>query len=541
MAEKLIPIPLRKPVQEYFTPDFSVGYFTELIDRTDPAYKAPVRGMPYASIRDAKQWVISAFPELYFVRETRWNESDKFVLWIFSSDPKGEDTYNSEDVFDLEDATKPGYTRVYFVRRDVYNAAPSLTPLTPLKTIIALNVTDQGDGYTTTTVTSSNGASITPVVSGGKVVSLVLTAQGSDVTTAPTITIDGDGEGATATAIIQDQSAVLVSQKKTELPDQHPLRNEYVQVVRTYSTLPGTTLTEEEYIPEINAFITTKKTIVANTGQQGSRVGGTGGDDLVVTEYKDIDANRKVEIVSTLPASVIGSTRTFKKVIQYSVPTEIPDTPTLIKAYFIKPPANIIGTIAESLFVSDYAFDYKVKTGYSGPFSADVTRTVSLTAADETPVLYQEQAEFKNIPITLSTNQSATGSAARGKIVELRFPSCIHDAWEIDFGNVFTVIGQRVRVYTDTSHSTIDTGSSIVPGGDHTYLSTDTPSGPTSPLPYGKWDITPIIGSTPLVATFAATSPATVTRGAPIIAAVQSQPWRLGLYINDVYRITIPE
>jgi hypothetical protein len=529
MAEKLIPIPLRKPVQEYLTPDFSVGYFTELIDRTDPAYRTPVRGMPYASIRDAKKWVVDAFPELYFVRESRWNESDKLVLWIFSSDPKGEDTYNSEATFDLEDVTKPGYTRVYFVRRDIYNASPSLTPLTPLKTIIALNVTAQGDGYTEATVTASNGASITPVISGAKIVSLVLTSQGSDVTTAPTITITGNGAGATADAVIQDQSAVLVSQKKLELPEQHPLRNEYVQIVRTYSTLPGTTLTEEEYIPEINAFITIKKTIVANTGQTGIREGGTGGDDLVVTEYKDIDANRRVQIVSTLPNAVIGSTRTFQRVIQFSVPNEIPDTPTLIKAYAIKPPANIIGTIAESEYVTDYAFDYRVKSGYSGPFSATVTRTVSLTAATDTPIRFQEVAEFKNIPITLSTNQGTSGAAARGKIVEIRFPACIHDAWGIDFGNVFTVTGTRIIIYTDTTRTTIES--------DTTYAFGDEP---TTPLPFGRWSIIPVITSTPLTVTFPATSPATIPRGTPIIAAVHSQEWRLGTWINDVYEITLP-
>lgn len=529
--EKLISPPLRKPVQEYLTPDFATGYFTELIDRSDPAYKTPVRGMPYASIRDAKQWVIAAFPNLYFVRESRWRESDQYVLWIFGSDPKGEDTYNSEDTYGLEDTTKPGYTRVYTVRREVYNAAPSLAALSPLKTIIALKVTTQGSGYTSATVTTSNGAASTPVISGGKIVSLVLTAQGSDVTDAPTVTITGDGSGAAATAIIQSQSALLVSQKKVELPEAHPLRNEYVQVVRTYSTLPGHTLKEEEYIPEINDFIYTQKTIVANTGQNGSRTGGTEGADLVVTEYKDIDANLRVQIVSTFPNAIIGSSRTFQKSIQYSVPDEISVQPVLVKAFQIQPPPSVAGTIAEAMLVSDVAFDYRVIRGYSGPFQATVTRTVSMTGPTEVAVRWQESAEFKVIPIVLKYNQGVTGMAARGKILEIRFPSCIHGAWSISVGDVWTVTGQTVYCWEDAAHT-------IVTSGYPKYYPAGTDS--TDVIPYKYWEIVPGITKTPVTATFPATNPATVTRGTPIIAAVHSQEWRGGLFVNDVYRITIP-
>ena len=851
--EKLISPPLRKPVQEYLTPDFSVGYFTELIDRTDPAYKTPVRGMPYASIRDAKQWVISAFPNLVFLKESRWRESDQFVTWTFGTDPAAEDTYNAEVTYSGESAACPIYARLYTVRRDVYDAAPTATPGAPLKTIISLHVTAHGDGYTNATVTASNGAKIAPVISAGQIVSLVLTAQGSDVTIAPTITITGDGSGATATAVIQSQSAVLVSQKKVEFPQDHPLRNEYVQVVRIYETIPGPpltgtvitgegqsgtltrqtvapgttvtpsalmvsgkvepesagksvletvvvtevfpetnlsverpdvtpekfraliptttssevlvgtvalpslsvgdlsksegqltvfkkktattaraavslpvtitqkkttpegqvatvsetlcaegdpsatasatvsfeteklgdgrmvetvqtlpdvfpqasfsaerhdpfarsfvalgtmlpitsveatsegtaaaptlgtediskseqqvtkfkkrtstksratgtlpisttgldttsaygggvvgvietlkdsggftvtpdyktvsanvdpigdgrfvekvtqlpeedewpTLTEYEYIPEIDAFIKIEKTFVKKSEENTpSRTGGTSEADLVVTEFKDHDKWRSIKIVSTFPNSIIGSSRTFIKSIQYSVPDEIVSAPVLIKAYAVTPPPAYIGTIAEGAYVTDYAFDYKVLRGYSGPFQATVTRTISLTSATDVAMCWQERAELKNLPVALSWNQTSSGAAVRGKILELKFPPCIHGVWSIDCGDIFTITGETVQCWDNASHSTVHADYPI------TYTLPTLP--PTTPIPTQYWAITPNITKTPLTATFAATNPATVTRGTPIIAAVHSEIWRGGLYINDVYKITIP-
>ena len=51
------------------------------------------------------------------------------------------------------------------------------------------------------------------------------------------------GDGAVLTAIMQDSAAVLISQKKIELPDDDPLSQEKVRVLRVYQTLPGPYIT----------------------------------------------------------------------------------------------------------------------------------------------------------------------------------------------------------------------------------------------------------------------------------------------------------
>ena len=523
--EKLISPPLRKPVQEYLTPDFSVGYFTELIDRSDPAYKTPVRGMPYSSIRDAKQWVVAAFPNLYFVRESRWHESDQYVLWIFGSDPKGEDTYNAEDTYGLEDSSKPGYIRVYNVRREVYNAAPALTPLTPLKTIISITVTAQGDGYTFAEVTAANGASITPVISGGKIVSLVLTAQGSDVTSAPIVTIAGDGTGAAATAVIQTQSAVLVRQEKKELPEQHPLRNEYVQVIRTYSTLPGATLTEVDYIAEINSFIKTEKTVVAKTSphQAGSRSGGTGGADLVVTEYKDIDANQTIKIVATFPAAIIGSSWTFRAPLSFAIPAEISVKP---EVKVVRPPTieMLIATYTSYAaaismdpdfrdaqiarlrkLVSNMALDFAVRESYTKNFSATVTRSLDMESTTETELnmVPEGYSRVSILKYLAGDGDVVSPDTLISTLVPVHIPSCIHPSWVIE-------IGQQIDL-------------EYVPG-------------------VGAWGGGWMIKDSdlPINIYLPQTSPSEIPYGQVIIAKVASSLWRGGLYVNDIYRIMLP-
>lgn len=246
--------PPRFAVREFNTPNFADGFYSEVFKRTDPAYLAlqvPKRGAIYSTIQGAKQEVIAAFPNLYFLRESRLGTSHEFVVWLWGTDPAAEDTYNAAVEYTNAALNCPEFTRICTIRRDVYDANP--TPLTigvPLSGLVGAKVTAGGTAYTAQTVIAfsgggGSGATGTPVISGGVIVSIIITNEGHDYTSAPTIGITdaGGGSGGAATALLQPQTAILLDQKKQEFPDDHPLRNEYVRVVRRYETLPGPVLT----------------------------------------------------------------------------------------------------------------------------------------------------------------------------------------------------------------------------------------------------------------------------------------------------------
>src|SRR5437660_1514592 len=113
--------PLRKAVSEYHTPSPAVVFFSELVNRDDPAYyqNAPVkRGTLYSSVVGATQQVIDAYPNLYFLRERKLANSDQLVFWDWATVPTAEDTYNAEASYVSEAITYPAFSRVYTVRRD---------------------------------------------------------------------------------------------------------------------------------------------------------------------------------------------------------------------------------------------------------------------------------------------------------------------------------------------------------------------------------------------------------------------------------------
>lgn len=242
------------PIQGYTTPVNQEGFFSERVDYSRPEYRPIQRGTKYSTILGADPNVIDQFAELYFLRETREAGAYPWATRFWATDTVAEDSYNSAVEYVSEAVSFPAYTRVYTVRRDSYEASTTLAIGSPLTSIIAIKVTDGGQDYTQATIeiddTIGSDATAEAVIDvDGTIASIVITNVGSGYTSAPTVTITGDGGGAVAIAIIQPQSAVLVSQKKTEFPDEkmstggaaymHPLKNEYVIITRIYETLPG--------------------------------------------------------------------------------------------------------------------------------------------------------------------------------------------------------------------------------------------------------------------------------------------------------------
>lgn len=102
----------------------------------------------------------------------------------------------------------------------------------PTGSVDSISVTDGGSGYTSATVTigSPNGmgqnfvtATATATIVLGVITAINVTNPGSGYVTAPTITITGDGAGATATAILTDFVHTVVGQEKYDFADINPI------------------------------------------------------------------------------------------------------------------------------------------------------------------------------------------------------------------------------------------------------------------------------------------------------------------------------
>lgn len=330
MPEAPINPPTRKPVSEFRTPSPAVVFYTEMVNRTDPAYvkNAPVkRGTLYSSIIGANQDVIATYPNLYFLQERkvdqRFGQNDQLVFWDWATVPDAEDTYNAEINYVANAVAYPAFTRVYNVRRDEYEQNPTLAIGSTLTALLGVEITNGGAGYTYATGTiDGTDVEIEFVISGGELISGVVVNEGTGVTSLSIITIDGDGLGALASPIIQPTSCVLTSQKKQELPDGDALRNEFVRVLRTYETLPGPFIASTRIDSDgIVVTINTRRNIAANITSQESLGGGTWtkttkkGDDNFVgeegVETRAIPGNAILETQIDKNGDITSITRTL--------------------------------------------------------------------------------------------------------------------------------------------------------------------------------------------------------------------------------------
>lgn len=277
--------PLRLPIRQYTTPVVGEGFYIERVDYTSSEYRTIQRGTKYSDMVGADKSVIALFPNLYFLRETRNASAYPFGIRLWATDRQAEDTYNAAVEYISEAVDFPAFARVYTVRRDSWEASNTLPVRSALKSLIAINVVEAGGDYTTANVRidPENDAKAEPIIDEeGRINSIVITNSGHDFDEPPTVTIDGDGGGAKAVAIIQPASAVLVSQKKSEFTEDNPLRNEYVQITRVYETLPGPPL------------------VTKRIGQ----------DNLTPTKYRrlvrNIETDQVVDSEYTFPSGLIG-------------------------------------------------------------------------------------------------------------------------------------------------------------------------------------------------------------------------------------------
>lgn len=210
----------------------------------------------------------------------------QLVHRLYVQDRANEDAYNASISYGNEASDFPTFTRDYVVRRYLYAAK---TKLTPLVGIVTATVTNGGSGYTVASVVltggSGSGASITAIISNGVITNLAIATVGN-YTTAPALSIVGDGSGATAVCAVQPQTALLTKEDAIRQPD-NKLDGLYIFVRRIYDTLPGPVISGSKIDDEQGIVVDyTKQTVAQGTvtpGIIGSQVvqlviidGGTG-------------------------------------------------------------------------------------------------------------------------------------------------------------------------------------------------------------------------------------------------------------------------
>lgn len=312
----LIPPPAQ-PVRRFTTPSIGDGFYAERVDVSARDYVPLKRGTPYSTIKDAKQSVIDQFPNLYFLKETLDPFFYPWAMRLWATDEDAESSYNAEVTYLNENVDYPSYSRIYTVRREEYEANPTLGIGTPLTGIVAVRIDSPGSGYTKDDVVSfdSGDAEAELVVdSDGAIVAVVVKAEGDgyDSASLPAVSItSATGSGAALSAIMQDKTAVLTSQKKIELADDDPLSQEKVRIIRIYETLPGPFDYSTRLDPDgVVVAIATRRNIAADI-ESGSSI--SGGIWYKRTKKGDLNSYVADEIVETrgipgnaIPAVLVG-------------------------------------------------------------------------------------------------------------------------------------------------------------------------------------------------------------------------------------------
>jgi hypothetical protein len=177
--------------------------------------------------------------------------SDATHSWVrrmYSNNRVNQDLYNYTLTFALEAIDCPIFVRRYMVRRD--QSPPYVDP-TPrrstLTTVCNMVLLTGGHGYTSAPTVTINGtgtgATAYAMIFNGAVCGIFLSAAGTGYTETPTVTLHGGGgTGASATAYVQPQNAILVSEEVQPVDDAQ-LSNAFVYVIQVYETIPGPPIT----------------------------------------------------------------------------------------------------------------------------------------------------------------------------------------------------------------------------------------------------------------------------------------------------------
>jgi hypothetical protein len=177
----------------------------------------------------------------------------EFQERFWASDPATQDIDNFSVEYGSKDTTLPIFKRIYKEKRDTYTPRANLSPLTSL---YAVRVTVAGSGYDPNNppaVTCNNGATAIALVNptNGAIAKITLKNEGVNCTTTVTIAAPpAGGVQANAVGVLQPANCLLIDEAAIPAPD--PWGALYLQVDRTYETLPGDILIDDVPDPELS-------------------------------------------------------------------------------------------------------------------------------------------------------------------------------------------------------------------------------------------------------------------------------------------------
>lgn len=285
--------PLERPFQNRPTPEVLDSLIYEIVDSEKADFVQIPEGQYHPEVRD--------FPAHRLIKEERvaWNRVRRWWSDGFTN----QDTYNYDIGYDHESATFPMYVRRYLIRRDEQTASTRNAAFTG---VWQIRVTAGGSGYppdTTATIAAPGaGATATAqaIVKDGVVVWVKIVTEGSGYTSAPVVTIAGTGGvGATATAVIQ-ATAVLVSEKYQDLPEDDNRRSLYISCVRVWKQLPGPVMESKTW----GVGGLQKQTQTTDVAPSVTLVGG---DNLVGEQMKEVTKAESQYIIEKLLTAAGGA------------------------------------------------------------------------------------------------------------------------------------------------------------------------------------------------------------------------------------------
>lgn len=244
MADEM-PVPPQQPVVTFFNPNKRdlglVEYWS-----TERATDEPIDiGTPHPNTRD--------YPGFKLGLQARIDDEDGWWRRVWVTDETSPDWFNYEVKFAAEAVAFPTYIRQYRIDKKTY--APPTKGI-PLDSVFMVRKLTAGSGYVPGTfpaVTASGGGGTGFSGHGivnldGTIADFVIDEQGTGFTSTPTLSVEDPPIGVTATAqaVVQPQSAVLIAEQAEEFPKDSEFFGLYFNVTRVYETLPGPTLESTE-------------------------------------------------------------------------------------------------------------------------------------------------------------------------------------------------------------------------------------------------------------------------------------------------------
>lgn len=314
------------------------------------------------------------FPDYYFCKAVV-GSYNRTQFWFSLGVYQNQDLYNYDLDFVSDSADHPIYIRRYLTRRDVQAAGlATVARATPFTGVFSIYVTDGGTGYdpenppaVTVTGDGSGCTAVALVTKAGVIQYVRITAEGSGFTTAPAVSFSSGT--ATAIAVIQSPSTVLIKQRWQQLPTEDPRYPLFLLETRIYQTFEGPPLLEWNFVPRIYRLAKIVKNLLLASDVPSAEYHEFLAPGQVI-EYQPLTSVYSAKIVTTLPTTGLvwedgGSANdvVYQAFINYRFPDQILEDPNI---YVILTSNN------SGIYSMDFAWDCKVEEGYAGPCVAEV-------------------------------------------------------------------------------------------------------------------------------------------------------------------------